>query len=188
MINRALRRFLCNDSGNIAAMFSLALVPAVGLIGMGVDYTTGAAIKAKLDSIADSASLAAVTPAMLSQTDEGWRHRRPLAQPDGHEPSGLIGGARKNLIAEKERLQDQPEPQPLFRAHLLSAELRGRRKVAATGDVASKDAYPWRRRSQASAWATMVARSSNCGRQPSVCRMRSDFATIWAGSPGRLPA
>jgi hypothetical protein len=23
---------------------------------------------------------------------------------------------------------------------------------------------------------------------PSVCRMRSDFATIWAGSPGRLPA
>ena len=70
MINRTLHGFLRDDRGNIATMFALTLVPVLGLIGMGVDYTTGSAIKTRLDSIADSASLAAVTPAMLTQTDQ----------------------------------------------------------------------------------------------------------------------
>jgi Flp pilus assembly protein TadG len=70
MINRMLRCFFCDDTGNLTTMFSLALVPVIGLIGMGVDYTTGSGVKARLDSIADSASLAAVTPALLSQTDQ----------------------------------------------------------------------------------------------------------------------
>jgi Flp pilus assembly protein TadG len=70
MINRTLRGFLRDDRGNIATMFALTLVPVLGLIGMGVDYTTGSAIKTRLDSIADSASLAAVTPATLTQTDQ----------------------------------------------------------------------------------------------------------------------
>ena len=38
-----------------------------------------------------------------------------------------------------------------------------------------------------SAWATMVSRSSNCGRQSSVARMRSTSATSAAGSPARRP-
>jgi Flp pilus assembly protein TadG len=70
MINRTLRRFFCDDRGNISTIFSLTLIPVVGLIGISVDYITGSGVKARLDSIADSASLAAVTPALLSQTDQ----------------------------------------------------------------------------------------------------------------------
>jgi Flp pilus assembly protein TadG len=70
MSNRTLRRFLRDEKGNLSVMFALILVPAVGLIGMSVDYTMAAKRKALLDGIADSASLAAVTPAMLSQTDQ----------------------------------------------------------------------------------------------------------------------
>jgi len=70
MSDRALRGFLRDDKGNVSLIFALILVPAIGLIGMSIDYTMAAKRKALLDGIADSASLAAVTPAMLSQTDQ----------------------------------------------------------------------------------------------------------------------
>jgi Flp pilus assembly protein TadG len=70
MINRTRRRFSSNERGNVSTIFSLTLIPVVGLVGMGVDYSTGSGVKARLDSIADSASLAAVTPALLSQSDQ----------------------------------------------------------------------------------------------------------------------
>jgi len=50
-------------------MFALSLVPVISLIGLGVDFTNSSKRKATLDAIADSAVLAAVTPAMLSQND-----------------------------------------------------------------------------------------------------------------------
>jgi Flp pilus assembly protein TadG len=64
-----LKRFFRDDRGNLSVMFALTLVPVVGLIGMSVDFTMSSKRKAILDAIADSASLAAVTPAMLSQGD-----------------------------------------------------------------------------------------------------------------------
>jgi Flp pilus assembly protein TadG len=70
MSDRALRGFLRDVKGNVSLIFALILVPAIGLIGMSIDYTMAAKRKALLDGIADSASLAAVTPAMLSQTDQ----------------------------------------------------------------------------------------------------------------------
>jgi Flp pilus assembly protein TadG len=66
----ALRRFVRDSGGNLTPMFALTLVPIVGLVGMTVDYTQSSTRKATLDSIADSASLAAVTPAMLAQADQ----------------------------------------------------------------------------------------------------------------------
>jgi Flp pilus assembly protein TadG len=69
MNRQALYRFLRDDAGNLSAIFALTLVPVLGLIGVGIDYSTAAKYKATLNSIADSASLSAVTPAMLSQTD-----------------------------------------------------------------------------------------------------------------------
>src|SRR6202163_3447989 len=66
---RALHRFLRDRQGNLTSMFALTLIPVTGLIGMGVDFTTSSHRKAKLDAIADSASLAGVTPAMLAQPD-----------------------------------------------------------------------------------------------------------------------
>ena len=58
-----LQRFLGDSGGNLTTMFALTLLPVLGLIGITVDYTQSSTRKATLDSIADSASLAAVTPA-----------------------------------------------------------------------------------------------------------------------------
>ena len=69
MRSRTLHRFFRDDRGNLSAMFALTLVPIVSLIGVGIDYTNSSKRKATLDAIADSASLAAVTPSMLSQND-----------------------------------------------------------------------------------------------------------------------
>jgi Flp pilus assembly protein TadG len=69
MKRRILKRFFHDDRGNLSVMFALTLLPVVGLIGMSVDFTMSSKRKAILDAIVDSASLAAVTPAMLSQGD-----------------------------------------------------------------------------------------------------------------------
>jgi Flp pilus assembly protein TadG len=66
----ALKRLVRNEDGNLAPMFALTLLPVLGLIGITVDYTQSSARKAALDSIADSAALAAVTPAMLASSDQ----------------------------------------------------------------------------------------------------------------------
>jgi Flp pilus assembly protein TadG len=51
-------------------MFALSALAVMGIVGMGIDYSQLANRKATLDSLADSASLAAVTPTLLSQTDQ----------------------------------------------------------------------------------------------------------------------
>jgi Flp pilus assembly protein TadG len=69
MNRHASRRSFCDDSGNISIMFALVLVPVLALIGMSIDYGLASKNKAILGTIADSAALAALTPAMLSQPD-----------------------------------------------------------------------------------------------------------------------
>ena len=66
----ALRRLARDQDGNLTPMFALTLLPVFGLVGITVDYTQSSARKAMLDAIADSASLAAVTPAMLASSDQ----------------------------------------------------------------------------------------------------------------------
>jgi hypothetical protein len=51
-------------------MFALSLMAVMGIVGMGIDYSQLSSRKATLDSLADSASLAAVTPSLLSQNDQ----------------------------------------------------------------------------------------------------------------------
>jgi hypothetical protein len=51
-------------------MFALSFLAVMGIIGMGVDYSQLSSRKATLDSLADSASLAAVTPTLLSENDQ----------------------------------------------------------------------------------------------------------------------
>src|SRR5208337_5349846 len=70
MNSTVLQRFLGDSGGNLTTIFALTLLPVLGLIGITVDYTQSSTRKATLDTIADSASLAAVTPAMLAQTDQ----------------------------------------------------------------------------------------------------------------------
>jgi Flp pilus assembly protein TadG len=69
MGSRTLHLFFREEGGNLSAVFALTLIPIIGLIGVGIDFTNSSKRKATLDAIADSASLAAVTPSMLAQSD-----------------------------------------------------------------------------------------------------------------------
>src|SRR6195256_1652949 len=66
---QALHLFLSDSRGNFSALFALTLVPVITLVGIGVDFSASSKRKAMLDAVADSASLAGVTPAMPSQND-----------------------------------------------------------------------------------------------------------------------
>jgi Flp pilus assembly protein TadG len=65
-----LQRLVRDQDGNLTPMFALTLLPILGLVGITIDYTQPSARKAMLDAIADSASLAAVTPSMLASSDQ----------------------------------------------------------------------------------------------------------------------
>jgi Flp pilus assembly protein TadG len=69
MSRQLLHRFFRDTEGNFSTLFALALIPVATLIGMGIDFSMSAKRKSVLDAIADSASLAAVTPAILAQND-----------------------------------------------------------------------------------------------------------------------
>lgn len=69
MIIAALRRFAGDQKANVAILFGLLIVPIIFSTGMAIDYTSASHKKAILDAAADAAALAAVTPAMLLQSD-----------------------------------------------------------------------------------------------------------------------
>jgi Flp pilus assembly protein TadG len=66
----ALQRLVRDEDANVTPMFALTLLPVLGLVGITVDYSQSSARKMMLDAIADSASLAAVTPSMLASSDQ----------------------------------------------------------------------------------------------------------------------
>jgi Flp pilus assembly protein TadG len=69
-MNRAVfRNFLHDRRANVAMMFGLLVVPMIFIVGMGIDYGTAARLKSKMNAAADAAVLAAVTPAMMTQSD-----------------------------------------------------------------------------------------------------------------------
>ncbi len=66
----AVTRFRAARDGNVALMFGLSLVPIVFLGGMALDFASAMQKKAILDAAADAAALSAVTPAMMTQSDQ----------------------------------------------------------------------------------------------------------------------
>lgn len=58
-----LRAFAGARGGTIHILFGLALLPVIGLVGLGVDYGVAISDKAKLDNAADTAAIAAVASA-----------------------------------------------------------------------------------------------------------------------------
>jgi Flp pilus assembly protein TadG len=69
MMMHAPRRLLLDRSASVAAAFAFAMVPALYLVGVGIDYARAAQRQEQLNALADSAALAAVTPAMMAQGD-----------------------------------------------------------------------------------------------------------------------
>jgi Flp pilus assembly protein TadG len=68
-VRDAIKRFGRDRDGNVALLFGLALVPLSFLVGMGLDFSNAMQKKVLLDAAADAAALAAVTPAMLGQSE-----------------------------------------------------------------------------------------------------------------------
>jgi Flp pilus assembly protein TadG len=69
MTQFSFRLFVRDRRANVAMMFGFLALPLIFGIGMAVDYGTAARLKSKLNAAADAAVLAAVTPAMMNQTD-----------------------------------------------------------------------------------------------------------------------
>ena len=67
-ISKAAASFGRDRDGNVAMLFALSLVPLMFLIGMGMDFSSAVEKRNSLNAAADAAALAAVTPAMMSQS------------------------------------------------------------------------------------------------------------------------
>jgi Flp pilus assembly protein TadG len=63
-----LARLAGDRRGNVAIIFALSAVPLLIAAGGAVDYAIAGRVQTQLYAIADSAALAATTPAMMSQT------------------------------------------------------------------------------------------------------------------------
>lgn len=66
-LQQNLYRFLRDKRGNVAIIFTIAAIPLISAIGCAVDYSLATRMKAKLQSAADAASIAA-----LSQKSPGF--------------------------------------------------------------------------------------------------------------------
>jgi Flp pilus assembly protein TadG len=67
------RDFGGNQRANVAMIFAFILIPVLFAAGMGIDYAMAARRRAKLDAAADSAALAALTPAMMALDIGTWK-------------------------------------------------------------------------------------------------------------------
>ncbi|OAF17212.1 TadE/TadG family type IV pilus assembly protein [Bradyrhizobium neotropicale] len=72
-----IRRFACDQRGNIAVIFAIACVPLITAVGCAIDYSRATQVRAKLQAAADAASvgsLAKASPAFAaagSMTSDG---------------------------------------------------------------------------------------------------------------------
>ena len=82
-LHRLLSRFRRDQSANIAMIFALSLIPLISAIGCAVDYSLAARMKAKLQSAADGAAVAA-----LSQKSPGFKAAAAMTG-DGSVTAGV---------------------------------------------------------------------------------------------------
>ncbi len=77
-----MRSIFRNESGNIAILFGLALVPLIGLAGGAVDFAHRANVRADLQTSSDAAALAVARSLQSSQLlpgDDGWDEAKATA-------------------------------------------------------------------------------------------------------------
>ena len=65
----SLPEFVRCERANIAVIFAIAMIPTIYLLGMTMDYTDAVRRQSQLDAATDAAVIAAVTPAMMTQTN-----------------------------------------------------------------------------------------------------------------------
>lgn len=65
-LSKPFRRFGRHERGNVAIIFSLAIIPLLLSVGAAIDFSFANRIKAKLDALADAAALSAVNNQALA--------------------------------------------------------------------------------------------------------------------------
>ena len=60
-LHQCFSRFRRDQRGNIAVIFTIAVIPLISAIGCAVDYSLATRVKAKLQSAADAASIASIS-------------------------------------------------------------------------------------------------------------------------------
>jgi Flp pilus assembly protein TadG len=68
MLPNQLRKLQRNQRGNITILFALSFPVMLLAIGISIDFGRAAAVRTQLNTAADAAALAALTPAMLQQS------------------------------------------------------------------------------------------------------------------------
>jgi Flp pilus assembly protein TadG len=76
---KSLRR---SNSGNVAMIFGLALIPVMGMVGAGVDYSRAANVRSRLQAAADAAAVGAI-----SKTSAGFTAAQSMTS-DGSIAAG----------------------------------------------------------------------------------------------------
>ena len=74
MLNRLFRRALKKEDGTVAAMFALSLLFIVPLLVLVTDMTYGYFVKAKLQTTASLAALAAASQLAPADSLDLWRN------------------------------------------------------------------------------------------------------------------
>jgi Flp pilus assembly protein TadG len=69
MLRVFVRQFVRDRSGTMSVVFAVSLLPLIFLIGMGMDFTSAAQKRTRLNAAADASALAAVTPQMMTESD-----------------------------------------------------------------------------------------------------------------------
>src|ERR1700691_3445616 len=69
MLRVFVRQFVRDRSGTMSVVFAVSLLPLIFLIGMGMDFTSAAQKRTRLNAAADAAALAAVTPQMMTESN-----------------------------------------------------------------------------------------------------------------------
>jgi Flp pilus assembly protein TadG len=70
MLRVVVRQFVRDRRGGISVVFALSLLPIIFLTGMAMDFTSAAQKRSRLNAAADAAALAAVTPQMMTESDD----------------------------------------------------------------------------------------------------------------------
>jgi len=68
-LRRRIDKLLNDKTGNIAMLTGLIMIPMTFALGMGIDYALAKQTQVKLQGVADSAVLAALTPTELTKSD-----------------------------------------------------------------------------------------------------------------------
>src|SRR3954447_4970453 len=68
MLSNLVRRLCHGRNGNVAMIFALSMIPLGFLAGMALDYAAAIQKLQRLNAAADAAALAAVSPALMTQT------------------------------------------------------------------------------------------------------------------------